>query len=74
MTDRLAPPTRYEMLLAAEKAVNRQMMQAVVEGDGELLARLVRWSRELAADTVEHEQQMLGLWRLTRSEEAANAQ
>lgn len=75
MPDRLSPPTRYEMLLAAERAMARRIASTLDPAQSpELLRRALTDAQDLRADIEDHETQMLGLWRLTRSEGLAAPQ
>ena len=71
--DRFALPTRYEMLLAAERDVQRQAHSALKCGSPQVLKTVLEDWQELAEDIKEYEAQMLGLWRLTRQEGGGNA-
>jgi len=68
--DGFTAPTRYEMLIAAERDIQRQAHSALKCGSPEVLKTVLQDWQDLSEDIKAYENQMVGLWRLTRSENA----
>lgn len=69
MPDRFTAATRYECLIAASRELQNQSFVLARAGQSpELLRQCLLDLQDVQGDIRNYETQMLGLWRLTRSE------